>query len=47
MSLLRPIHRYHSRADLIWTDGPFNVFGTVVFLCLVMLHELVHLLFAV
>jgi hypothetical protein len=24
MSLLRPIHWYHSRADLIWPVGPFN-----------------------
>jgi hypothetical protein len=25
MSLLRPIHCYHSRADLTWLVGPFNV----------------------
>ncbi len=24
MSLFRPIHCYHSRADLIWLVGPFN-----------------------
>jgi len=25
MSLLRPIHGYHSRADLIWPVGPIKV----------------------
>jgi hypothetical protein len=25
MSLLRPIPWYHSRADLIWLVGPFNI----------------------
>jgi hypothetical protein len=24
MTLLRPLQRYHSQADLIWSDGPFN-----------------------
>jgi hypothetical protein len=25
MSFLRPIHWYHSRADLIWAVGPFKI----------------------
>ena len=26
LSIPRPIQWYHSRADLIWPDGPFNNF---------------------
>jgi hypothetical protein len=31
MSLLRPIHFYHSRADLIWPVGPFKPLSIFVF----------------
>ncbi len=30
MSLLKPIHWYHSWADLIWPVGPFKVFDILL-----------------